>query len=252
MSPGIGVGVGLPFVHLQRRGGFSPASLFSSGEEGAWYDPSDLSTLWQDAAGTTPVTAADQPVGRIDDKSGNGNHATQSTAGSRPLYKTAGGLHWLESDGVDDLLATAFTLEQPFTRVTGGAILNDDDRMYGSYSSTVRGQLYVNVDTRAAIYSGAVLAGVNSALSLDTNYLFTEVHNGASSKVQVNNNTPVTGNAGSDETAGGITLFANKQGGTPTYGECRFYGGVCVVRALTGDEETALRTYLAEKSGVTL
>jgi hypothetical protein len=62
---------------------FSPASLFASGEEGAWYDPSDLSTVWQDAAGTTPATAGD-PVGRIDDKSGNGNHATQSTPTARP------------------------------------------------------------------------------------------------------------------------------------------------------------------------
>lgn len=45
------------------------AGLFASGEQGAWYDPSDLSTLYQDAAGTTPVTAVEQPVGLILDKS---------------------------------------------------------------------------------------------------------------------------------------------------------------------------------------
>lgn len=50
-------------------GGFSPLSLFSSGEQGAWYDPSDLSTMFQDAEGTTPVTAVGQPVGLILDKS---------------------------------------------------------------------------------------------------------------------------------------------------------------------------------------
>lgn len=49
--------------------GFSPASLFASGEQGAWYDPSDLSTMFQDSAGTTPVTAVGQPVGLILDKS---------------------------------------------------------------------------------------------------------------------------------------------------------------------------------------
>jgi len=48
---------------------FSPASLFASGEEGAWYDPSDLTTLYQDAAGTTPVTGTGQPVGLMLDKS---------------------------------------------------------------------------------------------------------------------------------------------------------------------------------------
>ena len=45
------------------------SSLFSNGEQGAWYDPSDLSTLYQDAAGTIPVTAVEQPVGLMLDKS---------------------------------------------------------------------------------------------------------------------------------------------------------------------------------------
>lgn len=40
--------------------------------------------MWQDAAGTIPVTAVEQPVGKWVDKSGRGNHATQSTAGARP------------------------------------------------------------------------------------------------------------------------------------------------------------------------
>ena len=50
-------------------GGFSPRKLFSSGAAGAWYDPSDLSTLFQDSTGTTPVTAVEQPVGLMLDKS---------------------------------------------------------------------------------------------------------------------------------------------------------------------------------------
>lgn len=48
---------------------FSPASLFSAGEQGAWYDPSDLTTLFTDSAGTTPVTAVEQFVGLMLDKS---------------------------------------------------------------------------------------------------------------------------------------------------------------------------------------
>jgi hypothetical protein len=43
--------------------------LFGGGVPGAWYDPSDFSTMFQDSAGTTPVTAVDQPVGLILDKS---------------------------------------------------------------------------------------------------------------------------------------------------------------------------------------
>jgi len=50
------------------------------------WDMGDTATLFQDAAGATPVTAVTQPIGRVNDKSGLGNHATQPTAGSRPLF----------------------------------------------------------------------------------------------------------------------------------------------------------------------
>ena len=59
--------------------------LFSNGEQGFAYDPSDLTTLYQDAAGTIPVTAAGQPVGLMLDKSKGlvlgGNVATGFTSG---------------------------------------------------------------------------------------------------------------------------------------------------------------------------
>ena len=65
------IGVGLSIVQLAVRQllGFNPTSLFAAGEQGAWYDPSDMSTLFQDAVGTTPVTAVEQAVGRMLDKS---------------------------------------------------------------------------------------------------------------------------------------------------------------------------------------
>ena len=87
-------------------GGFSPASLFAGGTEGAWYDPSDLTTLFQDSAGTTPVTTAGQPVGLMLDKSGRAHHAIQSTPSKRPTYTTGSGLAWLAFDGVDDAMST--------------------------------------------------------------------------------------------------------------------------------------------------
>ena len=88
-------------------GGFSPLSLFAASEPGFWFDPSDLSTLFQDAAGTTPVTAAGQSVGLVLDKSGRGNHATQSTSLSRPTYQIdSNGRGYLSFDGSDDFLVT--------------------------------------------------------------------------------------------------------------------------------------------------
>jgi hypothetical protein len=82
-------------------------SLFAASEPGIWLDPSDLTTLFQDTAGTTPVTAAGQTVARINDKSGNNFHATQATAAARPTYQVDGnGRGYLAFDGVDDFLVT--------------------------------------------------------------------------------------------------------------------------------------------------
>jgi len=96
---------------LQQRGGggFSPASLFAAGEAGDWFDPSDLSKMWQDTAGTTPITADSQTVARIDGQEGVVS-LRQVTAASRPQYKTSGGLHWLQFDGTDDGLDSAAVL----------------------------------------------------------------------------------------------------------------------------------------------
>ena len=63
-----GFGLALPSWQTL-SGGFSPASLFAAGEQGVWYQIDDLTTLFQDSAGTTPVTAVEQPVGLMLDKS---------------------------------------------------------------------------------------------------------------------------------------------------------------------------------------
>ena len=46
--------------------------LFASAQPGVWYDPSDLTTMFQDNLGSTPVTAPGQTVGLLLDKSKNG------------------------------------------------------------------------------------------------------------------------------------------------------------------------------------
>jgi len=56
----LSLGLGIT-ASQQLRG--TPASLFASGENGVLDDPSDLSTRFQDSAGTTPVTSDSDPVG---------------------------------------------------------------------------------------------------------------------------------------------------------------------------------------------
>lgn len=85
----------------------SPINLFVAGEQGVWYDPSDFSTMFQDSAGTVPVTALNDPVGKILDKSGRGNHATQATSTKRPILKQdANGKYYLLFDGIAAALDT--------------------------------------------------------------------------------------------------------------------------------------------------
>lgn len=81
------MGFDLPLLNRRRRiGGFSPQTLFALSEPGFWYDPSDLNTLFKDTAGTQPVTTPGDTVALMLDKSGRGNHATQSTTANRPTY----------------------------------------------------------------------------------------------------------------------------------------------------------------------
>lgn len=66
--------------------------------------------LWQDAAMTTPATAVDDPVGAVEDFSGNSYHLTASGT-ARPLLKQDGGGNWyLQGDAVDDKMSTAGNL----------------------------------------------------------------------------------------------------------------------------------------------
>lgn len=72
--------------HARRRSvrGWGPVEpLFANGEPGLWIDSSDLSTLFQDTAGTTPVTAPGQQVALALDKSGRGGRLIQPTALAR-------------------------------------------------------------------------------------------------------------------------------------------------------------------------
>lgn len=130
---------------------FDPLTLFKDGKQGVWYDPSDITTLYQDAAGTVPVTKDGDPVALMRDKSGNNNHAVQSVSTSRPIYKTDGILHWLSLDGVDDFIivsdiifdgrafTTAWGLSEKTTRYGGFQFVGASGVHYQEYSGMSTG-----------------------------------------------------------------------------------------------------------------
>lgn len=94
-------------ITLRGKGGggtsFTPGMI---GGLELWLDADDNSTLYQDAGGTIAAVSDGDPVGRWEDKSGNGNHATQGT-GSRRGTKKVGvqnSRDGVRFDGVDDVL----------------------------------------------------------------------------------------------------------------------------------------------------
>lgn len=78
------------FIRNARPTGVAPVI---SGE-GAWYDPSDVTTLWSDTARTTQAVV-DGPVRAIDDKSGNAHHLILE--GTEPgVLRRDDGVYWID------------------------------------------------------------------------------------------------------------------------------------------------------------
>lgn len=253
----------------RRKAGFSPSALFAASEPGVWLDPSDLSTLFQDDAGTTPVTAAGQSVGRILDKSGRGNHATQATAASRPLYQVdSGGLGYLLFDGVDDFLITptitpnidkvqVFAGVRKLSDAATGLLVEsvlDNGTFYVAapestsimYSSLSRGAVPASTTLRADITSGP---------APDT-AVITATHDIAGDLSTIRRNGVAGTNATGDKGTGNFLaypLYIGCRGGTSFPFNGRLYGLITRFGAnLTADQISQIERWMAQRTGVTL
>ena len=240
-------------------------SLFSNGEQGFFYDPNDLSTMYQDANGTVPVTAVGQPVGLIKDKSGRGNHAMQTVSASRPILQrnATTGAYYLAFDGADDFLQTNninFTATDKVSlfagvrklRTTSGLIIelgndttNNKFFLVNEYRFLARGNVVYASNQRAE-----KLVGVAPADAIVS----------AMGNVQASLNTiRINGETGINSTAPlGSGVFINapiyigRRGGTSLSFNGHIYGLISVGK-LTSDKETVgIEKELAKRVGVAL
>jgi hypothetical protein len=96
------LGISLTSAAVLRKGtaapaAFTPADLWLATEAGDWWDINDLSTMYQDTAGTTPVTAAGQSVSNIvGKKSGTVLTPTVSESVGPPTLRHNGTAYYLE------------------------------------------------------------------------------------------------------------------------------------------------------------
>ena len=104
-----------------------PFSLFSNNEQGAWYDPSTFSTLYQDSTGTTPVTAVEQPVGLMLDRSRGlvlGAELKSAWASSGTWAGITGAVFSgssIDFDATSDRAYTTVTASTTYVLTVGGA-----------------------------------------------------------------------------------------------------------------------------------
>ena len=130
-------------------------TVIASGQISFWIDDFSVReltglsacTMFQDSAGTTPVTAVEQPVGLILDKSGGGNHLIQPTATSRPilsrrvnlLNKTAAGATW--NAAVKTEIPNYFGEDVGFSLYQDGVAYGDSPFLVGTVSVSAGAKL---------------------------------------------------------------------------------------------------------------
>lgn len=235
-------------VAVGGQNSFNPLSV--TGLTG-WWDFSDRSTLYTDLGVTLVVNDADA-IEQINDKSGQGNHVTQTTAGSRPLYKTAilNGCSVGRFDNTDDFMSrTTFVggaIAQPVThfyvaKITTTAIFQEP------MDGVTNRQTICNADgTKWGMYAGSVAAGT-VALTTATTTVMAGIFNGAASKLYVNGGAAQTLSPGAN-TLNGIRIGRGTDG-VNLNGD--FAEGLVYAAALTSSQLDAVGRYLGGKYGVT-
>ena len=166
-------------IITRRRGGgggqpvFNPANLFLASPPGAFYE-SKPEFLFQDSAGTVPVTVAGDPAGRMIDQSGNVQHAIQTSSAQRLVYNVTPSR--LTLDKVDD----ALVITVPTGGWTGTMVLATDSgtASYGvnipAGAYNLGGQYFSGTSIVGAVFRDGALSAGDSA---DTEAYF--VGNGA-------------------------------------------------------------------------
>jgi hypothetical protein len=243
-----------PIQVLRMRQSATPATpLIDPGTlaPSALYDISDLSTLFQDTAGTTPVTAAGQSVARVNDKSGNGRNLTQVTAANRPTYQIdADGFPYLLFDGTLSGMSVIFAPTLPFDRISAlqPVTFTTNDLIYFNTGSTSR-MRQVSPSPNVEISEGTGGVVQTTALIPGTNAVVTERHVANASQLAVNQGGYVTGDAGATPPSG--SFFVSNPGAA-TGANFRLYALAVKTGGFSGTDIPGIRAWLGAKCGLVL
>ena len=238
------------------------ASYFGASVPGLWLGFSDFSRLFQDSAGTIPVTAIGQPVGLALDRSGRGNHALQTIAICRPtLQQDLTGRFYLLFDGVDDFLVTSainFTGTDKVTVWAGVRKLNDVASAIcelSSNSTTNNGAFYLsNGASRYSFLSkgGIAANAIKTGLTAPVTSLLTCQGDISADMVRitVNNLGPTT--TATDQGIGNYgnhPVFIGRKGGSSAAANIRLYELIVLGAAADATAISVVSSYVNAKTG---
>ena len=244
--------------------------LFANNEQGFFYDPNDLTTMFQDAAGTVPVTGVGQPVGLVLDKSGRNNHAYQATSASRPILRqnASTGAYYLGFDGTDDFLQTNnidFTATNKVSLFAGVRKLSTVAGMVFELSPNIslnNGSFYLAAPAGASNPNQVIFVNKGTSFVAPQNpNLPPPVNVVVSAKGDISNDTTLIRTNGlqfssADDLGtgnyGNYPLYIGRRGGTSLPFNGHIYGLIGIGKLVSDNETAAIEKEFAKRLGVTL
>lgn len=226
-----------------------------------WLDASDASTLYDATTGGSLVTAGNT-VARWEDKSGNANHVTQSTANNRPTRLAAdlNGLDGLDFDGTNDSLGTATAVgDAPLTIFVVAKPDNDSSsgarRFAHIFGSSYAYQLSNSdqFNTRNNQVETSIADSLAwGTITASTAYVFSAIFSTTDTNGYINN---VLGAGGSGTAMGDAgtqtTIGARSDFNAVTFFNGKIYEIAAFTAALTTEDLGALFAYFGRKWGIT-
>ena len=181
-----------------------------------------------------------------------GHHAIAPSDAARPLYKTAGGLHWLQPDGTDDFKQVSPTLDLGETWWHVGGWKATSGRAFTTtswYQNAIRA-----TGSRWIWYNDAgAQTSVSTSDPVSANVTTIEKASNASLSLRFNGVGEVSAINPFDETGvAGLALFTQGNGSYAGGLNGRFYGGTFGTGTLSPSDRAKLEAYTAAKTGVTL
>lgn len=269
--PSLALACRLSAVSMALRRAFSPppflpSSLFGPSDQGYWYDNQDLTTMFQDTAGTVPVTAVEQPVALQLDKSGKGNHRiAPGPTTSRPILRQdANGIYYLDTDGADDWMRTAakvdFSRSDTVTSVQGLHKRNDAAAIFNELSTDVNsnagGYVVVTGNSAGGLYSTKAGSSGGWARFNTSQYpapdtaIISISHSlrGGQSRIWRNNIVGIDSTADAGNFRNDYVYFYAR-GGSSVRFNGRDYGQFAISRLLSDTERNQVESWLNTKMG---